>query len=131
MAVKVKERNGKWWLYVNWHGQRKKNCIGTKEAGEKARIMLEARLVLGAQTVFEPVKRPEPPATPLLFGGYFNRWLETYAKLRLAKRVGAIADDAGLADVDFTESLSEHRLHRIAKEILHHADLPSPHESFL
>jgi len=21
MAVKIKERNGKWWLFVNWHGQ--------------------------------------------------------------------------------------------------------------
>ena len=50
MAVKIREKNGKWWLFVDWHGQRKKKCIGTKEAAEKARIMLEARLVLGAQT---------------------------------------------------------------------------------
>jgi hypothetical protein len=27
MAVKIRERNGKWWLFVDWHGQRKKKCI--------------------------------------------------------------------------------------------------------
>ena len=79
MAVKVKEKNGKWWLFVDWHGQRKARCIGSKEAAEKARIMLEARLVLG-QAVFEPLKKPEPPAPPLLFGDYFANWIETYAK---------------------------------------------------
>jgi hypothetical protein len=73
MAVRIRERNGRWWLYICWHGQRKAKCVGTKEAAEKAKIMLEARLVLGAQTVFEPVKKPEPPSAPLLFGDYFTR----------------------------------------------------------
>jgi Phage integrase, N-terminal SAM-like domain len=80
MAVKIKERGGKWWLYVYWHGQRKKKCIGSKEAAEKARVMLEARLTF-ANVIFEPVNKPEPPPAPLLFGDYFKRWLETYAKL--------------------------------------------------
>ena len=62
MAVKIREKNGKWWLYVDWHGQRKKKCIGTKEAAEKARVMLEARLVLGAKTVFEPIKEARAAA---------------------------------------------------------------------
>jgi hypothetical protein len=48
MAVKLREKKGRLWLYVDWHGQRKKQCIGTKEAAERARIMLEARLVLDA-----------------------------------------------------------------------------------
>ena len=52
MAVKLRERDGKWWLYVDWHGQRKAKCIGTKEAADKAKILLEARLVFGADVVF-------------------------------------------------------------------------------
>jgi hypothetical protein len=80
MAVKLREKNGKWWLFVDWRGQRKKKCVGSKEAAEKAKIMLEARLVLGAKTVFEPASTPEPPPSPL-FGEYFRTWLDTYAKL--------------------------------------------------
>src|SRR5437016_257415 len=79
MAVKIKERNGKWWLYVDWRGQRKAKCIGTKEAAEAVKIALEARLVLGAKTVFEPDdEKPRPVApAPLLFGDYFRTWLDT------------------------------------------------------
>jgi len=47
MAVKIRERDGSWWLYVDWHGQRKARCIGTKEAAEHAKILLEARLAFG------------------------------------------------------------------------------------
>jgi integrase len=64
MAVKIKERDGKWWLYVDWHGQRKAKCIGTKEAAEHVKIMLEAKLMLGADVIFEPVKKPDHPAPP-------------------------------------------------------------------
>jgi hypothetical protein len=38
MVVKVKERNGKWWLFVDWHGQRKAKLIGTKEAAEAVKV---------------------------------------------------------------------------------------------
>ena len=41
MALKIKERGGKWWLYV--YCQRKKKCIGSKEAAEHAKILLERR----------------------------------------------------------------------------------------
>jgi Phage integrase, N-terminal SAM-like domain len=81
MAVKLKERNGKWWLFVHWHGQRKAKLIGTKEAAEHAKILLEAKLAFGAEVIFEPVKKPNPPPAPLLFGDYFRTWLKTYAKL--------------------------------------------------
>jgi hypothetical protein len=63
VAVKIRAKNGKWWLYVDWHGQRKKKCIGTKEAAEKARVMLEARLVLGVPrpTPCDEQRVPDPP----------------------------------------------------------------------
>ena len=41
MGVRVKERNGKFWLYVNWKGRKKAKCVGSKEAAEKAKESLE------------------------------------------------------------------------------------------
>jgi len=78
MGVKVKERNGKWWLFVNWKGRKKAKCVGSKEAAEKAKIMLEARLALGAEVIFEPMKKPESP--PPLFGDYYRAWLDRYVR---------------------------------------------------
>jgi len=34
MAVKIKQRGDSWWLFVDWHGQRKAKLFGTKEAAE-------------------------------------------------------------------------------------------------
>jgi hypothetical protein len=81
VAVKLRERNGSWWLYINWHGQRKAKRFQRREAAEAVRIALEARLVLGAKTIFEPEQKPARPAAPLLFVDYFRTWLDTYAKL--------------------------------------------------
>jgi hypothetical protein len=58
VAVKIREKNGKWWLFVDWRGQRKAKSFQTKEAADAVRIALEARLVLGAETIFEPAKKP-------------------------------------------------------------------------
>src|ERR671921_588956 len=51
MAVKVRQRKGAWWLFIDHHGQRKAKRVGVGDAGkraaqEAARI-LEARLALG------------------------------------------------------------------------------------
>lgn len=78
MSVKIRERDGKWWLLVDWKGRRKAKCVGSKTAAEKAKIMLEARLTLGADVVFDDAKEREKP---VLFGDYFRGWLETSAKL--------------------------------------------------
>ena len=46
MAVKIREHRGKWWLFVEWKGRRKKKCIGeSSDLAEKARVMFEARLI--------------------------------------------------------------------------------------
>jgi hypothetical protein len=62
MALKIRERNGKWWLFVDRHGQRKKKCIGTKEAAEHAKIPLEAKLAFGADVI-----PPHPGGLPITF----------------------------------------------------------------
>ena len=47
MGVKIKKRGSKWYVYVNFQGRRKNRAVGTREAAEKVRRELEARLALG------------------------------------------------------------------------------------
>src|SRR6266542_3841781 len=72
---------GDWWILIDRKDKRVKRHVGSKQAAEQARIMIEARLTLGAEVIFEESKKPDPPPTPILFGEYFRIWLETYAKL--------------------------------------------------
>ena len=56
MGVKVRERNGAWWIFINHHGQRKARRIGVGASGKKAAQQvaqqIQARLALG-QTAFD------------------------------------------------------------------------------
>jgi len=101
MAVKVRQRNGKWWLFIDHKGRKKAKCVGSKEAAEKAKIMIEARLVMGADVIFEPVKKPEPPPPPLLFGDYFRTWLDTYVRhaCKESHEFAGVPDQAGIERV--------------------------------
>ena len=70
MGVKIKKRGSKWYVYVNYHGQRKNRCVGTREAAEKVRRELEARLALGDTTFLSESKAQLPN-----FQVYAERWL--------------------------------------------------------
>ncbi len=56
MGVKVRARNGAWWVFINHRGQRKARRIGTGVSGKKAAQhvaqQIQARLALG-QTAFD------------------------------------------------------------------------------
>ncbi len=56
MGVKVRERNGAWWIFIDHHGQRKARRIGTGASGKKAAQQvaqqIQARFSLG-QTAFD------------------------------------------------------------------------------
>ena len=56
MGVKVRERNGAWWIFINHHGQRKARKIGAgapgKKAAQQVAQQIQARLALG-QTAFD------------------------------------------------------------------------------
>ena len=56
MGVKVRERNGAWWIFINHHGQRMAKRIGAGASGKKAAQQvaqqIQARLALG-QTAFD------------------------------------------------------------------------------
>ena len=57
MGVKVRERDGAWWLFIDHQGRRKAKRVGVGKAGKKAAelaaIKLEARLAEGDTAILE------------------------------------------------------------------------------
>jgi integrase len=74
MGVKVRQKGGKWYVFINYNGQRKAKCVGDKRAAEQVRRKLEAKLTLGEFKLED--KAPLPT-----FGAYAERWLRTYAHI--------------------------------------------------
>jgi integrase len=73
MGVTVRRRNGAWWIFINYHGRRKAKKVGSREAAEKVKRELEARLALGdIGCLSEPKKEP-------MFATYVEKWLRTDA----------------------------------------------------
>jgi hypothetical protein len=76
MGVKVRQKAGKWYVFINHHGQRKAKCVGdSKKAAEEVKRKLEAKLTLGEFTMED--KKPSAPT----LGQYAEQWLETYAQV--------------------------------------------------
>jgi len=73
MGVKVRKRNGAWWVFIDHHGIRKAKKIGTREAAQKVKRELEARLALGETGC---LSQPKPEHT---FSTYAEQWLRTDA----------------------------------------------------
>jgi hypothetical protein len=66
MAVKLRQRGDKWWLYVDYKGRRKAKCVGTdKRVAERAKKRVEAQLAVGAFGIAteERQRRPSRPST--------------------------------------------------------------------
>jgi integrase len=76
MGVKIKQRSGKWYVYVNYHGRRKAKCVGSsRDVAVKVQRKLEARLALGDLGFFAgDAKVPT-------FGEYATRWMREHANL--------------------------------------------------
>src|SRR5262252_4688752 len=76
MGVKVRQKDGKWYVFINHHGQRKAKCVGeSKRAAEEVKRKLEAKLTLGDMGLLEPTPQP------ILFGDYAERWLTHYVTI--------------------------------------------------
>ncbi len=76
MGVKIKKRGSKWYVYVNYHGKRKNRCVGTREAAEKVRREVEARLALGDVGFLNDSEVQTPTV-----GAYADKWLKDYARV--------------------------------------------------
>jgi integrase len=60
--LSVGMRNGAWWVFVDHEGRRKAKKVGTREAAERVKRELEARLVLGDLGVFRQPDKVPPRA---------------------------------------------------------------------
>jgi integrase len=74
MSVKVRKRNGSWWVFIDHEGRRKAKKVGAREAAERVKRELEARLVLGDLGVFQ---QPDIPTLKR----YSEQWLRLYAEV--------------------------------------------------
>ena len=74
MAVKVREYKGKWWLFIDHKGKRKKKCVGSdKRAAVRAAKLVEAQLALGTLGLADGnARRP--------FDAYWRAWLDSYVR---------------------------------------------------
>jgi integrase len=81
MAVKVRERSGAWWVFVDYKGRRKARRVGVGREGKRAALVvaekITAKLALGDLSPLEP-----PAPAPVTVREYMARWLETHARLR-------------------------------------------------
>jgi len=58
LAVKLRKRNGKWWVFIDHRGRRKAKCIGmSKSAAEQVAGRIEAAM-LGQPTPRENRAKP-------------------------------------------------------------------------
>ncbi len=77
MSVRRRKKNGKWYLFINWHGRRKAKCVGaSRAAAEEVKRKIEARLAMGEFGFWE-----DPPA--LTFSEYAERWLQSHVAVHL------------------------------------------------
>jgi hypothetical protein len=76
MGVKIRNRDGKLYVFVNHNGHRKSKCVGSsRAAAEQVKRVLEAKLALGDIGIF--AKEASMP----MFDGYGNQWLRDYARI--------------------------------------------------
>ncbi len=76
MGVKVRKRGGKWYVVVDRQGRRKSKCIGSREAAEQVRRLVEAKLALGDLSILQTPEDNKPS-----FDKYADRWLKDYARI--------------------------------------------------
>jgi integrase len=81
MGVKVRERNGAWWVFVDYKGRRKAKRVGSGQEGRKAARTaaekIQAKLALGDTTVLD--ERRERALTVAIF---VEDWLKHHVTLQ-------------------------------------------------
>ncbi|MBI3455457.1 MAG: site-specific integrase [Candidatus Rokubacteria bacterium] len=82
MAVKVRDRKGAWWLFVDYKGRRKAKRVGVgpaaKRAAHTAAEKIAARLALGDTSPLDETR--EKPTT---FAEHAESWLKSYVAVQL------------------------------------------------
>jgi len=73
VSVKIRKRNGRWWVFICFRSRRKAKKVGSREAAEQVKRTIEARLALGDFGIFDSKKS-------VAFKDYGKQWLELHAK---------------------------------------------------
>ena len=73
MSVKIRKRNGSWYIFVNFQGRRKAKKVSSKEVAQRVARQIEVRLTLGDLGVFEQKRA-------ITFSEYGKKWLEIHAR---------------------------------------------------
>jgi integrase len=80
MSVKVRERSGSWWLFIDHEGRRKARKVGPGKSGkalaEAAAIKIRAKLLDGDLAIFAG-----PTPAPPTFAEVYAEWREKYPAL--------------------------------------------------
>jgi integrase len=77
VGVKIKKRNGAWWVFIHYRGQRKAKRVGTKKAAELVALRIQARLAEGDA---RPLKSVDDGPGPITFKAYATAWLANHAE---------------------------------------------------
>jgi integrase len=108
MSVRVRKRNGVWWVYISLHGRRKAKKVGTREAAERVKREIEARLALSDCGFLVEGKAKIPT-----FGEYAVRWQKEHVDTH-CKPSSAVKHEQVLR-LYLLPKLSDKRLHQISR----------------
>src|SRR5215472_15481153 len=76
MGVKLRRKNGQWYVFVDYCGRRKAKCIGSSlDAAKKVKVVIEAKLALGDLGFF--AERDSAPT----FATYAETWLKVHGEV--------------------------------------------------
>jgi integrase len=73
VSVKVRQRNGSWWIFIDHRGKRKAKKVRTEKTARDVAAKLQARLILGDIGFLSD---PQPTVEEPTFGKFANDWLE-------------------------------------------------------
>ncbi|MCZ6873087.1 MAG: tyrosine-type recombinase/integrase [bacterium] len=76
MGVKIRQIDGKWYVFINHNGKRKAKCVGdSKKAAMEVKRKIEAKLTLGEFDLLDD--KPKMPT----FQEYADKWLGQYVAI--------------------------------------------------
>lgn len=105
MGVRVREKDGSWWVFIHHNGRRKAKKIGDKKTANAVAERIRARLTLGLDGVDEA-------ASPIL-RDYAADWLRTYTTVHVKPRT--VAYYAGMLQRHILSTLGSRRLNELTR----------------
>ena len=77
MGVKIRKKGRYWYVFINYHGRRRAKKVGSREAAEKVKRDIEARLALGDIGCLKLNDKSDVGT----FREYSDKWIKQYAEI--------------------------------------------------